>query len=425
MALLPFAPQATSAAPPALTPLYSFNGGADGGSPLTALAMGSEGVLYGTTSAGGTGTCPSFSGCGTVFSLTPPSSAGESWTETVLHNFAGGSGDGAVPQGVAIGKSGVLYGSTAFGGTGSCVGSYVGCGTVFSLTPPATPGGTWTEKVLHSFDWGTDDGVFPRAGVTLGPGDVLYGATAYGGTGSCVMGCGMVFSMTPPASSGGAWTQRVLYDFAGYPTDGGNPSGVGIGRDGVLYGTTYSDGVAGFDGIVYSLTPAAGPSTGAWTETVLHTFTGNDGSGPLAGVVMGTGGILYGTTNSGGASGVGTVFSLAPPVSPGGTWSEAVLHSFAPGAGSADPIGGVAFGSKGALYGTTYLGGTYDNGAVFELNLSSDGVSWAESVLHQFTGGDDGSNPEAGVVIGPGGRLYGTASQKGVSGAGVVFTLKP
>jgi uncharacterized repeat protein (TIGR03803 family) len=149
-------------------------------------------VLYGTTEEGGTGTggtgfaCSS--GCGTVFSLTPPATPGGAWTETVLHDFAFTGGDGAVPEaGVVIGTSGVLYGTTAYGGASDA-------GTVFSLTPPASPGGAWTETVLHDFTGGSD-GRYPEAGVAMGKSGGLFGTTDLGGAGTC--NCGTVFALKP------------------------------------------------------------------------------------------------------------------------------------------------------------------------------------------------------------------------------------
>jgi uncharacterized repeat protein (TIGR03803 family) len=114
---------------PTLTTLYKFPGGGDGANP-NAGVTGSDGVLYGTTFYGGT------ANNGTVFSLTPPTTSGGAWTETVLHNFTGGTSDGANPySGVVIGEGGVLYGTTFYAGTGSCNFLGSGCGIVFSLTP--------------------------------------------------------------------------------------------------------------------------------------------------------------------------------------------------------------------------------------------------------------------------------------------------
>ena len=190
--------------------------------------------------------------------------------------------------------------------------------------------------------------------MTVGNG-VLYGTTAFGGAG----GFGNVFSLTPPAAAGGAWTEDVLYTFAG--GDGFSPFGsVVIGADGVLYGTTYLLGPSKH-GTVFSLTPPVAPG-GDWTEATLHAFSGyaagsTDGGDPSAPVVIGAGGILYGTTTYGGTYGVGTIFSLTPPAAPGGSWSEDILHNFGgPGDGT-EPIAGLAIGSGSVLYGTTYSGG--------------------------------------------------------------------
>jgi uncharacterized repeat protein (TIGR03803 family) len=149
--------------------------------------VGTDKVLYGTSFDGGTGTACR-NGCGTVYSLTPPTIPGGAWTEAVLYNFAGAD-DGQAPTGVVIGPDKVLYGTTSNGGSGtSC---YDGCGTVFSLTPPADPGGPWTEKILHDFTG--PDGANPGAGVALGTDGGLYGTTVNGGSGTC--GCGTVFQL--------------------------------------------------------------------------------------------------------------------------------------------------------------------------------------------------------------------------------------
>ena len=143
--------------------------------------------------------------------------------------------------------------------------------------------------------------------MAIGRGGVLYGTTSVGGTSDN----GTVFSLTPPASSGGAWTLAVLCNFLEGFAATAPEAGVAIGHDGVLYGTT-TGGVFN-TGTVYSLTPPSSAG-GAWTETLLHTFTGypSDGSGPEAGVVIGHDGVLYGTTPIGGASNKGTDFELRP-----------------------------------------------------------------------------------------------------------------
>ncbi|HLY18317.1 MAG TPA: choice-of-anchor tandem repeat GloVer-containing protein, partial [Bryobacteraceae bacterium] len=292
-----------------------------------------------------------------------PAAPGGAWTETVLHNFAGGPGDGANPYAAMIiaGESGglpIFYGTTYNGGIASN-------GTVFRLTPPAAPGGAWTESILHFFTGSPGDGANPHTAVTPGPGGVYYGTTYNGGASNN----GTVFQLTPPAAAGGAWTESVLYSFAGTPTDGANPHGdMVLGPGGILYGTTLGGGPMG-RGSVFSLTPPTTPG-GKWTETMLHGFTnGTDASEPRAGLVISTTGgrlVLYGTSYLGGAGDLGTVFSLTAPASPGGAWAEAVLYSFLDFNGI-NPEAGVVMDSAGALYGAAYSGGQSNLGLIYYL----------------------------------------------------------
>jgi hypothetical protein len=385
------------------------------------LVIGKGGVLYGTASA--------------VFSLTPPASPGSAWTEVVLYDGFTNCGE-FCSTGVVIGNGGVLYGATETGGMNSCL---EGCGTVFSVSPPASPGGAWTEAVLYSFE-GATDGFGPN-GVVISKSGVLYGTTSGGGTGTaCYGGCGTVFSLTPPASPGGLWSKAVLHNFGG--RDGQYPSApVVIGSGGVLYGTaSYGGtgscpGVSGGCGTVFSLRPPASLG-GPWTERVLHSFTNTgDGYEPIAGLVIGSGGVLYGTTARGGTIFGGTVFSLTPPASPGGLWTEAVVHSFTGAPDGQYPSAPVVIGSNVVLYGTE-LGGSptcaaYECGTVFSLTPPAAlGSEWTEAVLYSFTGGKTGGQPLAGVVITKSGVLYGTTEYGGnayycIEGCGTVFALKP
>ena len=352
---------------------------------------------------------------GVVFSLTRPASPGGAWTEAVLYDGFTDCGE-FCSTGVVIGSGGVLYGATASGGT-------IFGGTVFSLTPPASPGGAWTEAVLYSFTGGSDG--FGPNGVVVSKSGALYGTTSGGGTGTaCYGGCGTVFSLTPPPSPGGLWSKVVLHNFDG--SGGQSPSApVVIGSGGVLYGTTSyggtgsCPGVSGGCGTVFSLRPPASPG-GPWTERVLHSFTNaGDGYQPIAGVVIGSGGVLYGTTARGGTIFGGTVFSLTPPASPGGPWTEAVVHSFTGSPDGRYPSAPVVIGSGGVLYGTTQLGGSstcpvYECGTVFSLTPpTSPGSEWTEAVLYSFTGGKTGGQPLAGVVITKSGVLYGTTEYGG------------
>jgi uncharacterized repeat protein (TIGR03803 family) len=399
---------------PTLTTLYRFSGGSDGSAPYGDVVSGADGVLYGTTFSGGTGTScltyVGYPGCGIVFSLTPPESPGGEWTEAVLYTFTGGS-DGANPEaGLVIGDGGVLYGTTSAGGI-------LNEGTVFCLTPPTNASGSWTETVLHSFTGYPNDGTYPYAGVVAGGGGVLYGTTYSGGS----VGYGVVFSLTPPTSAGGSWTEAVLHSFS--YIDGAHTSeGLVIGSGGVLYGTSYYGGSSN-GGVVFSLAPPTSPG-GAWTETVLYNFTDE----PSSRVVVGRGGMLFGATSGGGASSGGTIFSLIPPGTSGGPWTEITLHSFLVQTGffTVSPSA-VALASKtGALYGTTFSGGASHDGTAYSLRPpATAGASWTYSLLQTFTGGDDGANPNAGLIFGKGGVLYGTTEYGGVSGFGTVFSLEP
>ena len=215
--------------------LYSFiNNGTDGIVPDGGVIFDGAGNLYGTTFSGGTHSE------GTVYELTPAGGGG--WTEKVLHSFDQNGTDGAFPAAALIfDTAGNLYGTTAGGGTYSK-------GTVFELTPVG--GGTWTEKVLYSFGNGTD-GFSPYSGLVFDAAGNLYGTAYYGGTYSR----GTVFELSPGA--GGTWTEKVLHSF-GNGTDASQPfSGLTFDTAGNLYGTTEVGG-AHTAGTVYELTPAGG-----------------------------------------------------------------------------------------------------------------------------------------------------------------------
>jgi uncharacterized repeat protein (TIGR03803 family) len=274
------------------TVLHSFGGSGDGDYPEAGL-INVNGTLYGTTYAGGSRSCStSVSGCGTVFAITP------SGAESVLHSFAGGSGDGYAPFAGLLNVKGTLYGTTAGGGSGSCsAGSFSGCGTVFSITTSGK------ETMLYSFKGVRHmDGGSPEASLVNVNG-TLYGTTEGGGSGSCgpsVSGCGTVFAITTSGA------EAVLYRFTGYPNDGALPRAGLLNVKGTLYGTNSFGGAnCGNCGTVFAIT-----TSGA--ETVLHSFGGGtDGYSPVAGLID-VKGTLYGTTLFGGASVDGTVFSLSP-----------------------------------------------------------------------------------------------------------------
>jgi uncharacterized repeat protein (TIGR03803 family) len=250
--------------------LYTFGKGLDGYYPLS-LPLDVGGMLYGTTSAGGTNVCSSSEGCGTVFSITT------SGKEKVLYSFGKGN-DGRFPDAGLIDVRGTLYGTTYKGGT-------YAAGAAFSITMDGR------EKVLHSFGGGTD-GANP-ASELIEVNGTLYGTAPYGGT----YGKGIVYSMTTNGK------ERVLYNF-GRGTDASGPYGSLTDVGGTLYGTTVNGGAYGY-GTLFSITMGG-------TEKVLHDFRkGSDGNGPLGNLTYERGS-LFGITQAGGAYGGGVAFSLTP-----------------------------------------------------------------------------------------------------------------
>lgn len=325
------------------------------------LVSDRNGGFFGATQGGGNLACYSPYGCGTVYHLNPPATPGAAWTQETIHSFAGYPDDGQLPFGPLVaGTTGTVYGVTQFGGN-------LGCGTVYSLRAPAELGGAWTETILYNFT-GDSDGSHP-VDLIAGPDGVLYGTTLYGGGDlECGedQGCGAIFSLTQPAAPGGSWTISVLYNFEGTYFEAGATSVI-LGPNQVLYGTTPS-GVIPCEmdlcGSVFSLTPPVAPG-GPWIQTVLHAFVGGngDGSSPNASLVLGTNGTLYGTTYEGEGQpcgdqrGCGTVFELTPPVSPGGDWTETLIFTFPPSPAPNAPQSGVILGGDGTLYGLTPIGG--------------------------------------------------------------------
>jgi len=222
-----------------------------------------------------------------------------------------------------------------------------------------------------------------------------------------------------------AWAaprENVLHDFND-SKGGANPyAGLIFDTAGNLYGTTVNSG-AHCCGTVFELTPRSGRG---WTEKVLHNFPATDRDGLFPGaVIFDTAGNLYGTTGVGGAYDEGIVFELTPKT--GGGWTEKILHAFGNGRDGIQPSPGLVFDTTGNLYGTTSAGGTYNGGTVFELTPKADG-GWTEKILHDFGDGSDGSDPVAVLTFDSAGNLYGTTANGGsgcLGGCGTVFELTP
>ena len=316
-----------------LTTLYDFCGQpncVDGEAPTPGLVLGTNGVLYGTTNGGGT------NGGGTFFKITLSGSL------TTLANFD--STTGTAPNGALVqGPDRNFYGTAILGGDlSTCSGS--GCGTIFRVTP----GGTL--KNLYNFCSKPNciDGAVAFDGLALGLDGNLYGGTWQGGESDL----GTICKITPSG------TFTTLYSFAP-GSDGYNPLWLTLGRDGTFFGTTYSGGYFGA-GTVFSITSAG-------TETMLYSFCSQtpgciDGSGPRAGLELGSDGNFYGTTYFGGLNNLGTVFKVTP------LGALTSLHSFS-GPDGEYPVGSILQATNGAFYGTTAYGGGNSDGAVFGLSV--------------------------------------------------------
>jgi uncharacterized repeat protein (TIGR03803 family) len=330
--------------------------------------------------------------------------------ETVLYHFKGGS-DGVSPSANLVEDSAHnLYGTTLSGGTSDF-------GTVFEVAPPGT---AWTETVLYSFAGG-NDGASPHSDLIFDKAGNLYGTTVFGGDQyHCTGGCGTVFQLAPPATQGAPWTEHVLYRFTG-GSDGRNPwAGLIMDSTGNLYGTTMNGSSLGA-GTVFELSP---PAQGGWTETVLHTFgKAGDGANPIADLTFGLHGAIFGTAqNSNNQSDAGVVFKLKPPATQGGSWTEGVLYRFTGGSDGGSPSAALIIDKAGNLYGTTNQGGgSSGSGVVFEISFDT----WTETVLYTFTGGSDGANPWARLLIDKAGNLYGTTTFGGANDNGSAFELSP
>jgi uncharacterized repeat protein (TIGR03803 family) len=315
----------------------------------------------------------------------------------VLYNFSCGT-DGCEPYGnLTPDSDGNLYGTTVSGGNSTCA-----CGTVFELTP--VQGGGWTESVLYAFMGGLD-GSTPQSGVIFDTLGNLYGVTYDGGTDSS----GTVFKLT---HSGSNWTESVINDFSG-GSDGRNPlAGLVFDPAGNLYGTT-GDGGAYSGGTVFELSPTAE----GWSEIVLHSFGyGQDGASPNTKLAIDSLGDLYGTTSGGGTYGYGSVLRVVPSDT---GWTETTIWDFTPGTPNGlYPNGVIAHGH--ALYGTTFWGGMFNVGDVFQLTPAV-GI-WNYTVIYSFTGGHDGGSPYAGLTADRS-HLYGTTFNGGRYGLGTAFRL--
>jgi uncharacterized repeat protein (TIGR03803 family) len=289
--------------------LYRFAGGdsRDASLPDGAVTLDATGSLYGTTTSGGA------HGYGTVFKLDPPQSVGNPWNETILRGFgAGNDGESPIDQ-ILLDEMGNVYGVTISGGGARRHG------VAFKLTPPSSAGAAWSETILHRFTGVTDGNTPSGGMILDGTGTLYGTAQFGGGAcGKPIYGCGVIYKLTPPAAGHTVWSETILYRFKG-GNDGASPNGPLLAdATGALYGTTSDGGGSGEGfGAVFKLTPPPAGHT-VWTETILYRFQGGeDGANPTGSLVAGASGNLYGTTAYGGGpenngNGWGTIFKITP-----------------------------------------------------------------------------------------------------------------
>jgi uncharacterized repeat protein (TIGR03803 family) len=310
------------------------------------------------------------------------SSSASASSYRVLYSFQGGS-DGANPESSLIMVNGTLYGTTVEGGgDDSCEGGPNGCGTVFSLNPA-----TGAETVVFAFGFNSNIS-FPTTSL-ITAGGMLYGAATHS-----------VYSVN--LATGAETGLYFLPDSIGLAVRGRL---LRIGN--TLYATAAGSANRQAHGAVFSVNRKSGDGQ------AVYIFQGNGGRMPEGGVIN-VGGMLYGTTNEGGAHKVGTIFTVNPT-----TGAESILYSFGADGDGANPITGL-LNIGGTFYGTTTAGGATGGGTVFAFNPATD----AETVVYSFQGGKDGANPVVGVTEARG-RLYGTTVNGGAAGYGTVFRVDP
>lgn len=347
--------------------LYSFSStGAEGYSPYGALIQASDGLLYGTAYLGGA------LGKGSIFRLTTSGGL------TSIHSFAGTT-DGSNPRaGLVKGSDGRLYGLASMGGLN-------GKGTIFSTD---TSGATIVLRSLA-----TTDGVNPLGPLVLASSGMFYGtASSSGPAGSA----GTIFKI----SSTGSFS--VMHAFLGSPA---KPYASFVqGRDGRLYGTSYSGG--GYNkGTIFAIGMDG-------SVQLIHGFTGTDGGNPMGSVVQDASSNWFGATSTGGSAGRGTGFKMS-----GAGAMQAVVSLASPGGYSA--YTGLVMASDGNYYGGASVGGAYGYGTLFRLAPTG-----TLTHIYSFTG-PSGSSPYAAMIVGPNGLLYGTTPSGGTSGLGTVFSFDP
>jgi uncharacterized repeat protein (TIGR03803 family) len=365
------------------------------------VILASDGNFYGTTTFGGS------ANFGTIFKLTPTG------TITTLVNFTGPNG--TYPMGELIQASdGNLYGTTS-GGGGDANGHPFATqyGTVFKVTLD----GTLTTLFIFTFDAMADrwpNGATPEAALVQGTDGNLYGTTLNGGTDSSETNNddGTIFKMSLTGTL--LISTTVHGPFVGDPQMPRTP--LIQGRDGNFYGTSSGGGNLTYGGgTVFQFTPGG-------VVTVLHGFSDPEGRDPEGGVVQGSDGNFYGTTEAGGGVGSASL-GVVYRVTPAGGFT--VLHTFTGTApDGAQPFGEMILARDGNFYGTTSSGGAGDLGSIFQLTPAG-----VYTTVYSFpnTGmsgaGITGQQPKGTLLQTSDGNFVGTTTGSGAGGAGTVFRL--
>lgn len=384
----------------AAEPILTFD--ANGGEPANGVIMGTDGNLYGATRFGGKGLVTpqgqTDTGFGVIYKVSPLGQR----PYTVLAQVESYTGSPLIghPRGaLAVGSDGNLYGTTQEGGA-------LGNGTIFN----STPAGAYTVLAKLTGTGGAAPGIQPGDGLLPGAGTTFYGTVSAGGSAA---NDGLLFSVT----SGGTYTPLIT--FSGNTAQNGSLAGqlpISLPADdgnGNLFGTTSQGGMNNL-GTIFEYDSSQMPHT-------VHEFAAADGGNPFAGLVL-KDGTFYGTTSSGGANGFGTIYSITP----GGAFLKVLDFNGQSGPNKGSQPGALTLGPDGNLYGTTFAGGLSGNGSGFGTVFKMD-TSGTFTTLAQFTGttgAAQGAFPQGPLYITADGTVYGTTVGGGANNYGTIFSIK-
>jgi uncharacterized repeat protein (TIGR03803 family) len=342
--------------------------------------------------------------------------------------------DGSSPEAPLIQASdGELYGTASDGGTN-------GFGTIFKITTNGTFTALYSFGAAQASSFWAADGMNPKAALLQGSDGNLYGTASIGGTNNPatlygILGFGTVFKLTPDGTFSVLYGFGTVQDGSGNALDGADPVAALVqGSDGNFYGATSQGGPNGLvisnmfgsfpapgDGTIFKLTPS-GKLTTLYSFGTIHDADGNalDGQTPAAPLVQASDGAFYGTTTDGGTNSDGTIFKITPD----GKFTP--LYSFGAMPGGLDgesPQAALVQGADGNLYGTASGGGRYGDGTIFKITTSGKFTLVYSFGAIQNTNGDalDGANPEAALIQAKDGDFYGTTSDGGTNQFGTLF----